>query len=76
MTCTKPDIRMHTYLIIRKDGKYLSKMGTLLTSGAVWDQHLSNAWRTRDRELARLEAEKNGGQLVLFNTITWEVKPL
>jgi hypothetical protein len=51
-------------------------MGMLMTSGPVWDQHLSNAWRTRDRELARMEAAKYGGQLVLFNTILWEVKPL
>ena len=76
MICTKPDIRMNTFLIIRKDGKYLSMMGMLMTSGPVWDQHLSNAWRTRDRELARMEAAKYGGQLVLFNNILWEVKPL
>jgi len=76
MTCGKPDIRTQTYLIVQKDRKYLSKMGLMMTEGAVWDQHLSNAWKTRDRELARMEADKYGGQLALFNTILWEVKPL
>ena len=76
MTYVKPDIRKQTYLIILKDGKYLSKVGTLLIGGPSWNQHLSNAWRTRNRELARRVAEKYNGQLALFNTIIWEVRPL
>ena len=69
MTYGKPYIREQTYLIIMKDGKYLSRTGTLLIGGENCDPHLSNAWRTRDRELARRTAEETGGQLALFNTI-------
>lgn len=72
----KPDIRLATYLIVTKDGQYLSEVGTMMVGKAIWDPHLSNAWRTRDRATARAVAEKYGGQLALFNEILWKVKKL
>ena len=39
----KPDIRLATYLIVTKDGRYLSEVGTMMVGKAVWDPHLSNA---------------------------------
>ena len=69
------DIRLATVLVIRKGGQYLSRV-EIGTGRAVWDPHLSDAWRTRDKVLARMVAEKHGGTLELFNPIIWRVKAL
>ena len=71
----KPDIRTATCLVIEKDGKYLSGYGTFMGS-VTWDNHLSNAWTTRDKEEALRVAEKYGGSLMLFNPIVWRTKRL
>lgn len=71
----RQDIRTRTVLVVRKDGQYLSRR-EMLTGRIVWDPHLGNAWKTRNREKAREKAEKYGGVLVLFNPIIWEVKDL
>lgn len=75
MNCTKPDIRSATVLVIRKDGKYLSR-SNLLTGEVIWDQHLGSAWRTRNKEDAAALARVHGGELMLFNPIVWKVKDL
>lgn len=72
----KPDIRTETYLIVVKDGQYLSLIGTMAFGHMVWDSHLSNAWVTRNKQKALAVAEKYGGQIALFNKIIWEVKVL
>ena len=69
------DIRLATVLVIRKDGQYLSRV-EIGTGRVIWDPHLSDAWRTRDRVLARILAKKHGGELTLFNPIIWRVKAL
>ena len=71
----KPDIRRATVLVIRKNGQYLSRR-EMFTGRILWDPHLSSAWKTRNREKARENAEKYGGVLMLFNPIIWEVKRL
>ena len=71
----KTDIRTKTCLVIEKDGKYLCGYGTPIGI-VVWDDHLSNAWTTRDKEEALRVAEKYGGSLVLFNPIVWRTKKL
>ena len=71
----KPDIRTKTYLVIEKDGKYLTGYGTFMGS-VGWDEHLSNAWRTRNKAEAQEVAEKYGGTLELFNTVIWRTKKL
>ena len=71
----KPDIRRATVLVIRKDGRYLSRREAF-TGRIVWDPHLGNAWKTRNREKAHDAAEKYGGEMMLFNPIIWEVKAL
>ena len=75
MICDKQDIRLRTVLVIEKDGKYLSRKETV-TGTILWDQHLSSAWRTRNKGLAELMVAIHGGNLVLFNPIVWRVKAL
>ena len=69
------EIRKQTVLVVWRDGSYLSRK-EMLTGRIVWDPHLSSAWKTRNREKAMETAEKYGGELLLFNPITWEVKSL
>lgn len=69
------DIRLATVLVIRKGGKYLSRV-EIGTGRAVWDPHLSDAWRTRDKVLARMVAEKFEGELMLFNPVVWKMKEI
>ena len=62
------DIRRHTGLIIKKDGKYL--VGRILdTSLLKWSESPWDAWMTRIRANARSIAEKTGGEIMLFNPI-------
>lgn len=69
------EMKKHTYLVIEKDGEYLTGYGTFM--GIVgWDKHLSNAWKTRDKDEALRVAEKYGGTLKLFNTVLWRTQDL
>ena len=67
------DIRLKSGLIIRKNGEFL--VGTILYStdlrwsGSPWD-----AWRTRIRAKARSIAEKTGGEIMLFNPVTGQIR--
>ena len=76
MSYAKSELRKATALIVMKDGKYLSRVGTMMLSSSVWDPHLSNAWRTRNKQEAQEIADRVGGILALFNSITWEVRVL
>ena len=76
MSYAKSELRKATTLIVMKDGKYLSRINAMIPGAVVWDQHLSNAWRTRNRSEAQEKAEQVGGILALFNPIIWEVKVL
>ena len=76
MNYARSELRKATTLVVMKDGKYLSRINAMIPGTVTWDQHLSNAWRTRDREKAREKAEEVGGILALFNPIIWEVKLL
>ena len=71
----KPDIREQTVIVIRKDGKYLSRR-EMLTGRIVWDPHLGSAWKTRNKAKAIKAAERYGGKLYLFNQIIWRVQEL
>lgn len=68
----KPDIRESTVLVIEKNGEFLRI--EMLTGSPVWDRSLSGAWKTRNREKAKREAEKYGGRLMLFNPVIWKVR--
>ena len=62
------DIRLHTGLIIKKDGKYL--VGKVLDSNILrWSDSPYDAWKTRIRAKARSIAEKTSGEIMLFNPI-------
>lgn len=71
----KQDIRTKTVLVVRKNGLWLSR-AELATKRLVWDQHLSNAWMTRDKNEAMSVALKTGGTIYLFNPIVWRFKVL
>lgn len=67
------DIRAKTAIIIRKNGKYL--VGKMLESSDLrWSNSRYEAWRTRDRELARNVARVTGGVMMLFNPIIGKEK--
>jgi hypothetical protein len=67
------DIRRQTSLIIRKNGEYL--VGRVIYSeelrwsGSPWD-----AWRTRIRAKARSVRDKVGGEIMLWNPVTGQMK--
>ena len=64
----RDETRRQTCIIIRKGGEYL--VGTVLYSRDLrWSYSAFDAWRTRDREAARMVARITGGELVLFNPI-------
>lgn len=71
----KQDIRTKTCLVIERNGEYLSRI-EMLTGRVIWDNHLSSAWKTRDKAKAIRMAKVYGGQLSLFNPIIWRVKAL
>ena len=73
MNYGKPDIRKSTYLIIRKDRKYLSRR-EILTGRVIWSPELSEAWKTKSRNTAQAVQSVYGGQIMLFNTVIWKVK--
>ena len=69
----KEDIRRKTCLIIRRGNEYL--VGTILYSTDLrWSRSPWDAWATRDREKARMVAEKVGGVPVLFNPVAGQMK--
>ena len=67
------DIRRKTALIIRKDGEYM--VGKILYSqdlrwsGSPWD-----AWRTRIRADAKSIQQKVGGEIMLWNPVTGQIR--
>ena len=73
MTCDA--IRRQTSLVVAKDGKFL-QCRNMVTGEIEWSQHLSHAWRTRNRKDAAMVARKLGGRLMLFNPIIWRTKEL
>lgn len=67
------DIRLKTALVIRKDGKYL--VGKIIYSNEMkWSDSPWDAWRTRIRAKARSVQEKVGGDIMLFNPITGQIR--
>lgn len=71
----RDEIRKATSLVIRRNGEYL--VGTILYSRELrWSRNIYDAWRTRDREVARMAAQQTGGIQVLFNPITGEERLL
>lgn len=67
------DIRLKTALVIRKDGKYL--VGKVIYSNEMkWSDSPWDAWQTRVRAKARSIQEKVGGDIMLFNPITGQIR--
>lgn len=67
------DIRGETALIIRKDGEFL--VGKIIFSNELrWSRSPWDAWRTRIRANARSIAEKTGGEIMLFNPVTGQLR--
>lgn len=67
------DIRRKTGLIIRKGTEYL--VGKIVFSEELrWSTSPWDAWRTRIRANARSIAEKTGGEIMLFNPVSGELK--
>ena len=67
------DIRKKTALIIRKDNRYL--VGYVLWSDELrWSIYPWDAWRTRIRANARSIAEKTGGEIMLFNPVSGQIR--
>lgn len=70
MTC---DIRRKTGLIIRRGNEFL--VGTILYSTDLrWSLSPWDAWFTRDRNTARMVAQKVDGELMLFNPVAGQIK--
>jgi hypothetical protein len=66
-------IRKQTGLIIQRDGEYL--VGTILFSSDLrWSKSPWDAWKTRNRDAAKMVARKVGGKLMLFNPIVGQLK--
>ena len=67
----RDEIRKQTGLIVEKDGEFIIGNG----GGFVrWGSSPYDAWKTRDREQARMVAERVGGTLMLFNPVLRQVK--
>ena len=67
------DIRGETALIIRKDGEFL--VGKIVFSNELrWSRSPWDAWKTRIRANARSIAEKTGGEIMLFNPVTGQLR--
>lgn len=67
------DIRGETALIIRKDGEFL--VGRIIFSNELrWSRSPWDAWKTRIRANARSIAEKTGGEIMLFNPVTGQLR--
>jgi len=67
------DIRRQTALIIRKDGEYL--VGKMLWSQDLrWSSSPWDAWRTRIRANAKSVQQKAGGEIMLFNPVTGQIR--
>ena len=67
------DIRGETALIIRKDGEFL--VGKIIFSNELrWSRSPWDAWKTRIRAKARSIAEKTGGEIMLFNPVTGQLR--
>ena len=64
----KQDIRARTCLIVRRNGFYLQG-ASFANKELIWTRNVYDAWRTRNRDLARKAARKTGGILCLFNPV-------
>ena len=66
------DIRRMTVLIIRKNRRFLygrNVLGRLVWGNSQWD-----AWRTRIRANARSIQQKVGGEIMLFNPVSGQIR--
>ena len=70
----KDEIKKQTCLVIEKDGEYLAGYRTAI-GFVYWTRHLTDAWKTRNKEEAMAVATTYGGRLMLFNPIVWQTKP-
>lgn len=69
------DIRKLTCLIIKKGSEFL--VGTICFSTELrWSIYASDAWRTRDRQIAEMVARKVGGVIMLYNPVINETREL
>ena len=68
------DIRLYTYCIIRKNRQYLK--GRSWTGSMEWNSSQWEAWRTRNLEAAKSVAVRTGGVVMLFNTVSGQLKLL
>ena len=69
------DIRKQTCLIIKKENEFL--VGTVCFSTELrWSIYASDAWRTRDKQIAQMVAQKVGGVLMLYNPVINETRLL
>lgn len=70
---THDDMRRQTSLIVRRGNEYLvGYSGVFLRwSGSTYD-----AWRTRDKRTAQMVADKVGGEMMLFNPITGQIRKI
>lgn len=67
------DIRCKTCLIVQKNGRYLVGWNYVMNE-LNWSLNRYDAWRTRDREMAAIVAQKCGGTLMLFNPISGQIQ--
>ena len=68
------DIRLHTGIIIRKDGEYL--VGVSVVGGLWWSAFPWDAWRTRKRDKAFIVAYRVGGVRMLFNPVAGQLREM
>jgi len=67
------ELKKQTCLVVMKNRCYLSR--TLLSTGTVlWSNSLYEAWRTRSRKEAEMEAKRYGGTVMLFNPVIGKVR--
>ena len=67
------DIRAATRVIVRRGPDYL--VGTILYSRDLrWSSSQWDAWMTRRKDVAGRVARKVGGELVLFNPVSGQLR--
>lgn len=70
----KQDLRKHTCCILKRGNKYLQGVG--MWNNLVWSTSAYDAWRTRDLDKALRFARKTGADVMLFNPIVSQLRPL
>ena len=69
----KVDIRNYTSLIVGRGNEFL--VGCIMGSTEIrWSICAWDAWRTRIWEDARKVAQKVGGEIMMFNPVTGELR--